>query len=104
MVWLILGVVIVLFMLVVFKVLTVVVGLVAIVVALMGLVAFGEWRDRSRQRGIHHPEAAFDPNRPNLYGHSSGQNWQPPTPYIDHPEGGGAPPGVDRGDDRPPPK
>jgi Short repeat of unknown function (DUF308) len=104
MVWLILGVVAVLIALVALKVVTVVVGVVAMVLALVGLAAFGEWRDKPRQRGIHNPAAAFDPNKPNLYGRSSESHWEPPTPYIDHPDGGGAPPGVDRGDDRPPPK
>jgi hypothetical protein len=102
--WLILGVVVALFVLVVFRVLTLLVGLVAIILALLALVAFGEWRDRHRQRGIHNPAAAFDPNKPNEYGRSSQQHWEPPTPYIDHPDGGGAPPGVDRGDDRPRPR
>jgi hypothetical protein len=104
MIWLILGVVVVLFVLVVFRVLTLLVGLVAIIVALMALAAFGEWRDRPRQRGIHNPAAAFDPNKPNEYGRSSDHQWEPPTAYIDHPDGGGAPPGVDTGDDRLPPK
>lgn len=64
------------------------------VVGLMVAVVIGERLDRSRQRGPHDPAAQFDRNRGDFHGEES--TWSTPTPYIDHPDGGGTPPGVDR--------
>ncbi len=56
------------------------------------------WRfDRARRPGA--PAPYRDANRPDFYGRSSTSHWEVPTPYIDHPDGGGEPPGVDRGDE-----
>lgn len=63
------------------------------------VLLFAAWRlDRSRGART----AVRDPNRPDFYGQSSDSSWDVPTPYIDHPDGGGTPPGVERpGDVRP---
>ncbi|MEX0710109.1 MAG: hypothetical protein WD116_02780 [Chloroflexota bacterium] len=75
--------------------------IVPLFIALAGILAvvlFAAWRlDRARGLGARGPY--LDENRPNFYGRSSSQHWEVPTPYIDHPSGGGEPPGVDRGDD-----
>jgi hypothetical protein len=36
----------------------------------------------------------IDQHRPEFFGRSSAGGWEVPTAYIDHPDGGGAPPGV----------
>ncbi len=69
-------------------------GIALIVLGLMAAVVVGERLDRGRQRGAHDPAAHFDPNRGQWHGNEG--SWQTPTPYIDHPAGGGAPPGVER--------
>ena len=60
------------------------------------------WRfDRARSASGGAPYRGS--NRPDFYGQSSDASWDVPTPYIDHPDGGGTPPGVERpGDIRPP--
>lgn len=59
------------------------------------------WRfDRARSASGGMPYRGS--NRPDFYGGSSEASWDVPTPYIDHPDGGGTPPGVERpGDVRP---
>jgi len=78
-----------------------VVKIVPILVALVGILAvilYAAWRlDRARSTGARAPY--LDANRPDFYGRASESRWEVPTAYIDHPDGGGAPPGVDRGDD-----
>ena len=73
-------------------------GIALIVLGLMAAVVVGERMDRGRQRGAHDPAAHFDPNRGQWHGDEG--SWQVPTPYSDHPDGGGTPPGVER-DERP---
>ena len=41
----------------------------------------------------------IDSNAPNFYAPMGNATWQVPTSYIDHPRGGGAPPGVEQSDD-----
>jgi hypothetical protein len=94
MVLLVMAAVVAVIVLVVVKVISLPLGLVAIVVVI-GLAA---WRlDRSRSAGARTPY--LDRNRPDFYGSSSASSWEVPTPYIDHPTGAGEPPGVDRGDE-----
>lgn len=69
-------------------------AMVLVLVGLMAAVVVGERLDRSRQRGPHDPAASFDRNRGDYHGDE--QSWTTPTSYIDHPDGGGTPPGVDR--------
>ena len=69
-------------------------AMVLVLVGLMAAVVLGERLDRSRQRAPHDRTAHLDRNRGDFHGDA--QSWTPPTPYIDHPEGGGTPPGVDR--------
>ncbi|MEO8510841.1 MAG: hypothetical protein ABI534_06315 [Chloroflexota bacterium] len=59
------------------------------------------WRfDRARNAAGGLPYKGS--NRPDFYGQSSDASWDVPTAYIDHPDGGGTPPGVERpGDVRP---
>lgn len=75
--------------------------IVPLLVALIGIllvVLFAGWRlDRARGAGARAPY--LDENRPDFYGRSSSSHWEVPTAYIDHPSGGGEPPGVDRGDE-----
>ena len=53
------------------------------------------WRfDRTRSGAGGMPYRGS--NRPDFYGESSDGAWDVPTPSIDHPAGGGTPPGVDR--------
>lgn len=95
MVLLIIAAVIAAIALVVFKVISLPLALVAILVV-VGLAA---WRlDRSRSAGSRAPY--LDENRPDFYGRSSSSTWEVPTAYIDHRTGAGEPPGVD-GDDEP---
>jgi hypothetical protein len=89
-VWLILGVVIgglVLGML----------GVIPFWVALIAILAVtffaAWWLDRTRPGRT----APFrDANRPDLYAPMMNRTGQVPTAYIDHPTGGGPPPGVER--------
>ena len=67
-------------------------ALLVILVGLMAAVVVGERLDRSRQHGRHDPAAHFDRNRGDFHGEQA--SWTTPTPYIDHPDGGGTPPGV----------
>lgn len=69
-------------------------AMVLVVVGLMVAVVIGERLDRSRQRAPHDPAAHFDRNRGDFHGDE--ESWTTPTPYIDHPDGGGTPPGVNR--------
>jgi hypothetical protein len=81
-------------LLVVAKVISLPLALLAILLV-VGLTA---WRlDRSRSAAARLPY--LDQNRPDFYGSSSAASWEIPTPYIDHPTGAGEPPGVDRGDE-----
>lgn len=84
----------VLILLVVLKVLSILVSLAAILI-LLAIIAW--WFDRGRAPGA--PTPYLDANRPDFYGRSGDSSWEVPTPYIDHPTGGGEPPGVDRGDE-----
>jgi hypothetical protein len=94
MVLLIMGAVIAVIVLVVFKVISLPLALVAILV----VIGYAAWRlDRSRSVGARTPY--LDRNRPDFYGSSSASSWEVPTAYIDHPTGAGEPPGVDRGDE-----
>ena len=78
--------------------------LVVLVVALALILLAGWWFDRSRAREGRAPYVDRRPYRPDFHGESTEFGHDPPTKYIDHPSGGGPPPGVDRGDDRPPPR
>ena len=69
-------------------------AMILVLVGLMVAVVVGERLDRSRQRAPHDQAAHLDPNRGDFHGDA--QSWTTPTPYIDHPDGGGTPPGVDR--------
>ncbi len=79
-----------------FQVVSLLAGLVLIVLALLASVMLGERLDRTRQRSHHDAAEHFDVNRGELYGRSSESSWDTPQPYIDHPDGGGTPPGVER--------
>jgi hypothetical protein len=77
--------------------------LIVIILVLLALVLLaGWWFDHSRRREGRSPYVDRRPYRPDYHGESSEFGHMPPTPYIDHPDGGGAPPGVERGDERPP--
>lgn len=92
MVLLILAAVLALIILGVAKVISLPIALVGILLVLL----IAGWRfDRGRRAGA--PPPYKDANRPDFHGHPS--LWQTPTPNIDHPDGGGEPPGVDRGDE-----
>ena len=94
---LILVAVVAVILLVVIKILSLALALVAILI-ILGVAA---WRlDRAHGAGAGAPYR--DENRPDFYGRSSASSWEVPTAYIDHPSGAGEPPGVDRGDERPP--
>lgn len=97
MVFLILGAVAVVIVLVLVKMLTIPIALVAILVALL----YAAWR-LDRARGIGASPPYLDANRPDFYGGSGESSWEVPTAYIDHPTGGGPPPGVERGGEPPP--
>jgi hypothetical protein len=71
-----------------------------VVLALVLLAAW--WFDRTRRREGRDEYVDRRPYRPDFHGESSEIGHMPPTPYIDHPTGGGPPPGVERGDERPP--
>lgn len=92
MVPLILAAVVALIILTILKVISIVVALVGILV----VVGFAAWRF-DRLRGASGAPSVIDANRADFHGDAS--TWQVPTPYIDHPSGGGEPPGVDRGDE-----
>lgn len=89
---LILSAVVALIILALVKVISIVVALVGILV----VIGFAAWRF-DQLRGASAAPPVIDVNRPNFHGDAS--TWQVPTPYIDHPTGGGEPPGVDRGDE-----
>ena len=77
--------------------------LVIIILVLLAIVLLaGWWFDHSRRREGRAPYVDRGPYRPDYHGESTEFSHMPPTPYIDHPDGGGPPPGVDRGDERPP--
>lgn len=92
MVLLILSAVVALIILALVKVISIVVALVGILV----VMGFAAWRF-DRTRGASAAPPFKDVNRPDFHGDAL--TWQVPTPYIDHPSGGGEPPGVDRGDE-----
>lgn len=94
MVLIILAAVVALILLAVLKVISILLALVGILV----VVGFAAWRF-DLGRGTSASIGAMDANRPTFHGDAS--TWQVPTPYIDHPTGGGEPPGVDRGDEPP---
>ena len=62
------------------------------------------WFDRSRRREGRAAYVDRRPYRPDFHGESSEVGHMPPTPYIDHPTGGGPPPGVERDGPGPPPR
>lgn len=67
-------------------------------VAILGVTFFAAWwLDRTRP-GLVAPFR--DGNRADLYGPMVNQTGQVPTAYIDHPTGGGPPPGVERHGER----
>ena len=77
--------------------------LVVIILVLLALVLLaGWWFDHSRRREGRTPFEDRRPYRPDYHGESTEFGHAPPTPYIDHPDGGGPPPGVDRKDELPP--
>lgn len=67
-------------------------GVLLILAAVTVAVAVVDRRDRARQ-GISGPASRLDRNTGSFHG--AQEYWQPPTPYIDHRDGGGAPPGVE---------
>ncbi len=73
-----------------------------VVVGLIVLTWVAQQRDRARQRGRHDPGSKMPRWRGDFHGRSSQHRWEVPTAYIDQPTGGGPPPGVQRGDERPP--
>jgi hypothetical protein len=81
------------------------VPLVIIILALLALVIFaGWWFDRTRRREGRAPYVDRRPYRPDFHGESTEFGHMPPTPYIDHPTGGGPPPGVEVAGPEPPPR
>ena len=79
--------------------------LVIIILALLALVILAGWLfDRARRREGRAPYVDRRPYRADFHGESSEFGHMPPTPYIDHPTGGGAPPGVERDGPEPPPR
>jgi putative Mn2+ efflux pump MntP len=93
-VWLIAAVIGLIILLMAFQLVPLLAGFGLIVLALLGSVMIGERLDRSRQRSHHDAAAHFDVNRGELVGHASERSWDTPQPYIDHPDGGGTPPGM----------
>ena len=61
------------------------IGIVLVLGIITLAVAIVDRRDRARGRASG-PSSRLDRNT---------GSWQPPTPYIDHRDGGGAPPGVE---------
>ena len=59
----IIGVLIIALALVMLKVIALPIGMALAVAGIVGLVAYGERRDRDRQRGIRDPARHFDSNR-----------------------------------------
>ncbi len=93
MVWIILGVVAISIALFLLQLVPYWVTLIAIfAVALFA----AWWLDRGRSAGAAPPFR--DENRPELYAPMANATWQVPTSYIDHPSGGGPPPGVEQYD------
>lgn len=79
--------------------------LVIIILALLALVILaGWWFDRTRRREGRAPYEDRRPYRADFHGESSEFGHMPPTPYIDHPTGGGPPPGVETDGPAPPPR
>ncbi len=77
--------------------------LVIIILVLLALVLLaGWWFDHSRRREGRAPYVDRRPYRPDYHGESTEFGHSPPTPYIDHPDGGGPPPGVERDDEHVP--
>jgi len=77
----------------------------AMAIVIAGLIALtwvAERLDRPRQRGRHDPGSKMPRWKGDFHGQSSDHTWEVPTAYIDHPTGGGPPPGADRRDERPP--
>jgi len=66
---------------------------VPFVVTSAAIVLGAWWLDRTG-RGTR-ASARLDPNRPDFYGPMASGGWEVPTSYIDHPTGGGPPPGVE---------
>jgi hypothetical protein len=67
-------------------------GIVLVLGSIMLAVAIADRRDRVRG-GAAGPSSRLDRNTGSFHG--AQEHWQPPTPYIDHRDGGGAPPGVE---------
>ena len=70
---------------------------IAIIVTLAAAF-IGAWNfDR---RGVRRLGGHYDVNKANFFAPMNNQTWQIPTAYIDHPSGGGPPPGeqLDRED------
>lgn len=95
MVRLILALTAIVVLLMAFRVIPLLAGFGLIVVALLAAVGIGDRVDRGRQRGRHAAAEHFDEHRGQLFGHSSEASWDTPQAYIDHPDGGGVPPGVE---------
>lgn len=71
----------------------------AAVVATLAIAFIAAWLlDRTRSRGPLPPY--FDANQGNFQAPMNSRTWQVPTAYIDHPTGGGPPPGVERHGER----
>jgi hypothetical protein len=77
--------------------------LVVIILVLLAIVLLaGWWFDHSRRREGRTAYEDRRPYRPDYHGESTEFGHAPPTPYIDHPDGGGPPPGVERPDEHVP--
>jgi hypothetical protein len=77
--------------------------MIGLVVVLLLLVGLADRRDRFRRHAPMSGADHYDWHRPIFGGRSSSSTWEPPTIWIDHPDGAGTPPGIDE-DDRPPPR
>ncbi len=70
----------------------------AAIVLMFVALLLASWNlDRQRRPGARSP--VLDPNSANFYAPMDG-GWEVPTAYIDHPTGGGPPPGVEQYDSR----
>ena len=86
--WLLLIVVIAVWLLSLLDMVSLLVAMgVALVAAIVGVV-FLDLTTRGSAKAIR------DPHAPTFYGPISGEPWQVPTAYIDHPTGAGTPPGM----------
>ena len=72
--------------------------IVVVIVLVLVLVA-AWWFDRSRQQEGRPPFGNRRPYRPDFHGESTPYG-HPNTADIEHADGAGEPPGVNRGDDR----